>query len=300
MKKIFSFIKRCRFLILLVAVFIIFDLLLGAFFGGYIIKSGNFWLNDDEITRRDHPEETWDKVFYGNSAVIAAYREELSESGYINYGLDYGSMTDLSELLSSKRLQIPSGGSLVVGLNWAAMFDNMETNPNYFWHRRALEPYSYFQRDRLYEAVSGKIDSLLTGEPWADGSFITQEKSLYYASLSEDAIWEKVAVYAERYWSTGVEGCSENLAALGEVCDMAAGRGIRLRVVLMTWNPTFAKPDVVTSLEDEIAKICAENGVELLDLSEAFDADCFHDLGHLNYEYGSRRFMEVIDPWLSS
>jgi hypothetical protein len=97
--KILSWVRRCRFIIALLVAFIIADSTLGIFFDSYIIKSGNFWLNDYEITRRAYPEKLWDKVFFGNSAVISSYREDLSSSGYINFGVDYGSMKDMLNIL---------------------------------------------------------------------------------------------------------------------------------------------------------------------------------------------------------
>ena len=47
-------------------------------------------------------------------------------------------------------------------------------------------------------------------------------------------------------------------------------------------------------------EVLAPYGVEALDLSNTFDESCFYDVGHLNYEYGAYRFMEVMDPWLLS
>ncbi len=296
MKKVLSFLKRCRFLLFLLIALLLLDVSLSVVFDRYTMTSGNFSLNDYEITRRDHPEEIWDKVFYGNSAVISAYREDLSDSGYINFGVDYGSLISLQTILGTDEVSI--GSNLVVGLNWAAMFDNMETNPNYFWNRSFLEPYSYFQRDRLYAAFTGKLKSMATGDPWAEGSYREQTKSYYYAALSDEELADKVAEYEKRYWSTGVEGCGDNLASLQRVIEQCQEKGIHLRVVLMPWNPTIEKPEVILELNDAIKSICADSGIEVLDLSDTFEADCFYDLGHMNYEYGSHRFMEVIDPWL--
>ena len=76
-----SFLKKNGWLLALAAVFIALDVLLCAVFTPYLIHSGRFVLNDFELTRRDHPEDVWDKVFFGNSVVISAYREEVSESG---------------------------------------------------------------------------------------------------------------------------------------------------------------------------------------------------------------------------
>jgi hypothetical protein len=296
--KILSWVRRCRFIIALLVAFIIADSTLGIFFDSYIIKSGNFWLNDYEITRRAYPEKLWDKVFFGNSAVISSYREDLSSSGYINFGVDYGSMKDMLNILYSGKVKI--GSELVLGINWATLFDNMETNSNYYWNRKVLEPYSYFQRDRLYEAFTGKLKSIITGKSWAEGQYRKQTKSYYYSCLTEKQLFDKVYVYKERYWSTGVEGCRKNLAALGQIADYCKKKNIRLRVVMMPWNPVAEKPDVIVSIEKRVNDICKEKQIECLNMTDAFDAECFYDLGHMNYEYGSHVFTEAIDPWLKS
>lgn len=290
--------KSALFLICLVFFFLAGNLILAAIFTPYVLESGNFRLNDYELTRRDHPEQVWDKVFFGNSAVISGYREELSESGYINFGLDYGSMTDLEAILTSDEVEISQ--ELVIGLNWAALIDSMETNPAYFWQRPALEPYCYYQRDRLHQALEGKLKSLVTQEPWADGRYKQQTKSHYFAALTEAELLTKISHYESRYWSGGMEGCQENLAALERVAKLCGERNIRLRVMLMPWNPVSPKPDLVVQLEQEVKNICAAHGLDLLDVTDSFDLECFHDLGHMNYEYGSYVFMEEVDPWLCS
>ena len=94
-----KFLKKNSWLLVLLVAFAVLDLVVGAVFQPYLIRSGRFLLNDFELTRRDHPEQVWDKVFFGNSVVISAYREDVSQSGYVNLGLDYGVVRDLWEML---------------------------------------------------------------------------------------------------------------------------------------------------------------------------------------------------------
>ena len=68
------FLKKNSWIFALFVVFLALDLAIGAVFQPYIIHSGRFVCNDYELTRRDHPEKGWDKVFFGNSVVISAYR----------------------------------------------------------------------------------------------------------------------------------------------------------------------------------------------------------------------------------
>ena len=119
--------KKYSFLVLLLVVFLLLDFLISQVFTPYLIESGRFVLNDYELTSRDHPEEVWDKVFFGNSVVISAYREDVSESDFVNLGLDYGVVEDLWEMVDQGIIQI--GSELVVGLSDLTLYDHFETNP---------------------------------------------------------------------------------------------------------------------------------------------------------------------------
>ena len=153
--------KKYSFLVLLLVVFLLLDFLISQVFTPYLIESGRFVLNDYELTRRDHPEEVWDKVFFGNSVVISAYREDVSKSDFVNLGLDYGVVEDLWEMVDQGIIQI--GSELVVGLSDLTLYDHFETNPTYPWHRAFYEPYCYFQRDRLRLFLEEQLVGVLTG-----------------------------------------------------------------------------------------------------------------------------------------
>lgn len=287
--------KSVRFLVLLLAFFLLTDCA-AALVGTRYIQAGYVWMDDFEITRRDHPEKVWDRVFFGNSAVISAYREDVSQSGYVNMGLDYGVVTDLWDML--RRGHIDIGSELVVGLNYLTLYDDLETNPSYLWHRRALEPYLYFQRDDLFQLCKDAARAALGRE--VSPPHAGMSKTYYYGSLSDAELGEKMAVYEEEYFSLPVEDFARNLSALEKVADWCGKNGVRLRVVWMPWNPAAEQPALSLRLRDTVADWCAGAGVAFLDLGDGFDATCFHDVGHLNYEYGAYRFTEEVDPWLAS
>ena len=135
-----TFLRKNGWLLALVLVFVLLDLAVGLLFQPYIVSSGQFVCNDFELTQRAHPEKVWDRVFFGNSVVISAYREELSESGYVNLGLDYGVVRDLWKMV--RRGDIHIGSELVIGLSDLTLYDTFETNPTYPWNRGLLEPYT--------------------------------------------------------------------------------------------------------------------------------------------------------------
>ena len=158
--KFARFLKRGGFIAAVLIVVLLADLALSA--SGFVQRSGFFWLNDFEITRRDHPEEVWDRVIFGSSELVSAYREDLTTADYVNLGMDYGTVRDLVEMLEGGHIKV--GSELVLALGWGAMYDDMDTNPTYEWHRKWYEPYFYFQRDRLSEFVTDEVFAFCEAE----------------------------------------------------------------------------------------------------------------------------------------
>ena len=286
-------LKKYGFFPAFFAVFLVLDLLIGAVFQPFLIHSGRFVLNDFELTCRDHPEKTWNRVFFGNSVVISAYREEVSESDYVNLGLDYGVVRDLWEMIQKGQIHI--GSELVIGLSDLTLYDKFETHPTYPWHRDFYEPYTYFQRDKLRLFLENSVKELLGKEP-EDYSY--RQKAHYSGCLSSEELAAKIET--SRYVNLPIEDFQENMKCLKKVADYCEKKGIRLRCVWMPVNPEVEISAETRAVYSQAKAICQEKNVEFLDLERALDTACFYDIGHLNYEYGAYRFMEVIDPWLLS
>lgn len=283
------FLKKNSWILALFVVFLALDLAIGAVFQPYIIHSGRFVCNDYELTRRDHPEKVWDKVFFGNSVVISAYREEVSENDYVNLGLDYGVVRDLWEMVRKGTIDI--GSELVIGLSDLTLYDKFETHPTYPWHKDFYEPYTYFQRDKLRlfleQTVKGSVE---------DHS--ARQKAHYSGTMSSEELAEKIAT--SRYVNLPIEDFQENMRCLEKLADYCEKHGIRMRCVWMPVNPEVEISAETRAVYAQAKSICEDKGVEFLDLERALPVECFYDIGHLNYEYGAYRFMEVIDPWLAS
>lgn len=279
-------------------------LLVAAFFLGdryithnnFIVNSNIFVKNDFEITQYNHPEEVWDKVFFGNSVVISSYMEEISKSGYINCGLDYGVVTDLWEMIDEGYINI--GSELVIGLNYLTLYDEFETNPTYIWHKKWYQPYAYFERDRFYPLVTGCFERLINGESVPPMTYTYQNKSVYHGRVAQKALEKKLKEYEDQFFSLPLEKYSENTARLKDIADYCKENNIRMRVVWMPWNPTFEMPESIKNVRAEADKILIAEGIEILDLENEFGAECFYDTGHFNYDVGSAIFTETIDEWL--
>jgi hypothetical protein len=191
------------------------------------------------------------------------------------------------------------GSELVLGLNWLTLYDDFETNPSYIWHRGPLEPYCYFQRDRLNEKLTDEVKQMVLGTS-AAADYSNQTKTRYCSCLSDEALANKAKDFMQRFWSVSPDTFKKNDAALKTIIEYCNDNGIRVRVVWMPWNPKIEMPDLVLEVMESVNSICNDYGVEVYDMTNSLDAECFADIAHLNYEYGSHRFTEEVEGWLCS
>lgn len=283
------------FLIGLIVIVVLFDMLLTSI--NPVGKSSLFNKNDFEKIKLVHPEKVYQKVFYGNSVVIAAFIEEESRSGYINMGVDYGTIQDLSKMLEKNIINI--GTDLVVGANYLTFLDTFDTNPTYSWHRNAYEPYLYFQRDRIHSLIVNGINNILKGERFITQRFTNLNRSVYHGVLSDEELNEKIEGYKELYWNKGLEHYEKNYEALIKVIEYCGERNINLRFIWFPWNGYIEKPEKVVAVEDKAKEIMDQNNIEYIDLARAYGREYFYDLGHLNYQLGAVEFTKEIDKWLN-
>ena len=138
--------ENILFLIILISLFTAFDVYLSK--SNPVSNSNLFYKNDYEKTILSNDNrKNYKDIFYGNSAVISAFDEEKSTSSYVNFGLDYAKISDLTEMLNKGYITVED--NIVIGLNYFTLMDTLDTNPTYPWHRKTFEPYLYFQRDRF-------------------------------------------------------------------------------------------------------------------------------------------------------
>ncbi len=282
-----------------VAVLILLSLFASDYYlthNNFIVDSNIFVKNDFEITQYNHPEKVWDKVFFGNSVVISAYREDKSNSGYINCGLDYGVVTDLWEMIDEGYINL--GSELVIGLNYLTLYDNFETNPTYIWHKKWYQPYAYFERDRFYPLITGCFERLINGESVPPMTYTYQNKAVYHGRVAQAALASKFEEYHEEFFNKPIDDYSENFNALEKVVEYCNDNNIRIRVVWMPWNPIFEKPQLVQDVKASANAILRSHNVEILDWEDAFGTEYFYDTGHLNYDFAAESFTAQIDQWL--
>ena len=295
MRKTLDFLKRGGFLLLLAAV------LLG----------GEAWMraadpvghmtciprSDYEIIRRDYPDMTFERAVFGSSAVTASYIAGRNDTGYVNLGVDYGTVKDITEMLEKGLVTVTD--ELVLGLNNLSFLDSLPTNETYPWHREWYEPYLYFQRDRLYALITEGVDSVLHGGPFILRDTSVQQRVVYRGALSDKALLESWDSLVERFGDTGPADCEENLAALDRLAAYCTAHGIRLRAVWMPWNgkvPVYqAARDIMDYANGQMERL----GIEVLDLTHQVPEEYFFDIGHLDYETGAPYFTDLIDPWLA-
>lgn len=265
-------------------------------YNNFIKDSDYFVKNDFEITQNHHPEEVWDKVFFGNSVVISSYIEEESASGYINLGLDYGVVSDLRQMIEKRHINI--GSELVIGLNYLTLYDEFDTNPTYIWHKKLYEPYAYFERDRFCPLITNGFDKLLKRENPLPFKYLPQEKHVYHGALSKGALDEVMQRYETEFFNLPMEKFQKNLNDLEKVLDYCEKNNIRVRAVWMPWNPDYAKPELLDKVREAATDIFNARSIELYNLEDALPPEYFYDTGHLNYDVGSPKFTAIMNDWL--
>ena len=209
--------------------------------------------------------------------------------------MDYGTIRDILTMLKKKTIRV--GSDLVLAIDALCFYDGMDTNPVYPWHKRVFEPYAYFMRDRLNTSLMNTVKRV-SGEEVAHGLFLTQTKAYYSGCLSEEELAGKVEKFDTMFYSKPFADYQKNLDALDELADWCANNGVRLRLLWLPRNQAVETPERALEVMAEANACCLRHGVEVHDLTHSLPDDCFYDLGHVNREYGSYLFMEVVEPWL--
>ncbi|MCD8180171.1 MAG: hypothetical protein LUF26_01645 [Firmicutes bacterium] len=264
-------------------------------YNGFMVNSDYFVKNDFEITRSAHSEKTWDRVFFGNSAVSAAYIEGQNGGGYVNLGIDEGTVTDLRTMIDRRFINI--GSELLIGLSGQTLYDGIERNTEYIWYKKLYEPYVYFERARLLPALKSAAERLRKKEAPLLDEYISQSKAVYRGAMPRRAAEAAAAEYAEIYSDVTAESFEENISALEDIIKYCNENDIRVRVVWMPWNGAFEKPEAFDAARAAAEEVLGEYNVETLDLENAFESGGFYDAEHLNYDVGSPEFTQLIDEW---
>ncbi len=254
--------------------------------------------NDYDITRIAHPEEKWDKVFFGSSVVVASYVEDKSDSGYINFGIDYGTVSDIYKAMKKGIADIE--GDLVVGLNDISFLDSLDTNATYPWHKKWYQHYIYFERDNIYPVVNTAFDNLLSGKNLAQDmpSYKNPQKYLYTGALTEEKLQESNKGMIERFGGCTTDDCKQNFGDLEKLIRLCRDKGIRLRFVWMPWNPKIPVYDFALEVMDEANQIFKENNIDVFDMTHMMDSKHFYDIGHMSYPEGAEEFTRLVDKFL--
>jgi hypothetical protein len=277
----------------LVAMFLVFNYLL--LMTNPIACLPFFPKNDHEITIAIHGTTSFDSIVYGSSPVVAAFKGEKTNSGFVEFGLVYGKITYLLEMLEREIITV--NRDIVLGLNFAVFLDELTTDPRYIWHRRPLEPYLYFYRDRVNTFFTNALHNAL------DGNFRLRRypslvKWLYFGVMTDERLEAQLAVHEERFWGLPLSAFEKNLAALERLIIFCSENGIRLRAVWMPYNPYYPQPDIYKQVAAEANAIFAAYGIEVKDMSDAYPREYFYDVGHLNFDTGAEAFTREMDLWL--
>lgn len=298
MKSFLQKIRGIRFILLVLVVSVLFDVLLAAW--APVERSDLFSKNAyEKVILSNGGSTSFEKAFYGNSFLVNAYIEDESNSGYANIGLEYGTLLDLEAMLEKGYIQV--GQELAVSVNYFTVLDTMETNPTYPWYRKPLEPYCYFQRDRISAFVQRAVETFVETQSFKNIERYTDlNRTLCHGSMTDEELEECAAVHREQYWGLDLSYYQKNIAALVRIAQFCRDEGIRLRVVFAPINSYIELPEKPTAAIEAVRDICEEQNIEVLDMTDAVPRQYFYDLGHLNHEFGAPYFTKEIDGWLCS
>jgi len=317
--KLAALLRKNSFLLLLIAVFLLSDLLIGMW--DPMVNSRRFYKNDFTKTLFHHNGVDHGPVFFGNSAVTGAFIENESKSGLIELGLSYGKPTDLKAILEQQRFRVEN--ELVIGIDVHTMIDSLQTDPTYQWFKPWYQPYVYTYRDyfrdsllelgcQLYEGVLKQDAMQVKGckeypdtiklsrtNPWAyQPRWI--DKELYFGQRSDEELQKKWIEYDERLGWMTQRDFKDNVEALGWILAYAQERNLKVRVIWMPWNKAYELPRYMPALQEEVNRRLAAYNVPVLDLLQAYDRKYFHDLVHLSRQEGAPVFTKEVDAWLLS
>lgn len=288
-------VRKNVFVISLLCLFILSDIWLTRW--DPVSRFDIFSKNDFQRTVHANPEQEWSKVIYGNSAVIASYDETISESGYVNLGLNYGKITDLDAMLSQGMVKIED--KLILGLNLFTFMDELPTDPSYGWRRAWYEPYLYFYRDQIAGSIDRYFMSIVKGQSVAINRKKLYSKELYYGTLQQDKLDSKIKEYKEKYYVMTLEDFKDNLDALDRVIAYTQKHNIQLDVIWMPWNPKLESPAYLNELKAQVSAKLVRANIQVVDWMNKFQPEQFHDLGHLNVQRGRPLFTKELDQWVA-
>ncbi len=288
-----AFAKRVSFVAIFVLCFFAADTYIT--YNNPFVGNQMFTPDDFEITQYHHTEKVWDKVLFGNSAVISGYVEEKSDSGYVNLGIDCGQVCDLEKMLEKGHVKI--GSKLAIGINYLTLYDEFETNPSYIWHKKWYQPAAYFHRDKIMTALDGIVKRFDYGHKYPFSGYYKYplEKAVYKGNLTRDELKKKEEIYRENYYNLDNSKFDKNIKALQKIEKYCSKNGIDMFVFWLPWNPDAEYPELCDTLKDRVEKALEGTGVKIYDLTQAMEAQYFHDTGHIEYEKGSAVFTQLFD-----
>jgi len=300
--KLFAWLRRNSFVLLLLAVFICSDLAIA--YWNPMVTSRRFYKNDFTKTLYHHQWTGHGPVFFGNSAVTGAYIEEQSRSGLIEMGLSYGKLTDLQAILDRQLFHVEQ--ELVVGIDVHTMIDSLETDPTYQWFKPWYQPYVYTYRDYFRDSGTEFVKSLYKGvmdrKPDELFAYVPRwiDKELYPGQIAPDELAKKWDEYDKRFGWMTQQDYKDNLQAVDYMIRYAEEHQLKLRVIWMPWNKGYALPRYMPGLQEEVNRRLAAHHIPVLNLLQSYDARYFHDLVHLSREGGAPVFTKEVDAWLQS
>lgn len=287
-------IQKNQFIIWLILLFAVLNFALVKW--DPVNRYGFFYQNDFSKTQQIHPKGTWTNIFFGSSVVTAGYREDLSHSGFINLGMDYGKITDLESLLKMGYLQ--GAKTIVIGLDYMTFMDNLPTNPYYQWHREWYIPYVYFYRSPIRWFFENSATRIKNNENIFKVDPKDLEKELYHGRMGAEQLKEKINSYDARFGNERIENFQTNLSSLENVIRYCNSQNIELECLWLPINPAYNMPQYAKDVKVQADEVLRKYNIKNSDWINKYSGEYFYDISHISYEYGAPRFTEEFDKWV--
>ncbi len=298
----FSFVRRNRFVLLLLFLFLLCETAIR--YWDPMTYSLRFYKNDFVKTLYHHDWQRSGPIFFGNSAVTGSYQEKKAQAPIMEMGLSYGKITDLVAILQDEHFHVTD--RLVIGIDVHTMLDKLMTDPTYPWFRHLWQPYVYEYRDYFRQVLEKTARSTWTGIVERDRQKLFtlepawNDKELYFGRNTLEKNSQDLARYDKLFNWMAMPDFQRNLDALDWVVAYAQRNGLPLHVIWMPYNPAYPKPPYWAGLKQAVQARLDSANIPTLDVVDRFEPSEFHDLVHLNQETGAPRFTKEVDAWVGS
>ena len=216
-----------------------------------------------------------------------------------NFGLSAGRVRDVVRLLDRLVAAGNTPKAVLLGVNLFLIDDHVNSDSVYPWNERS-SPYIYFHRSRFRTSLMRAARYLIASTPkrrQLDAQWTEAEQFRYDRKPSATEYAGFLAQFMEEFGARS-PGTYPMIGELHDFIARTLGKGVEVYVVLLPMNP--AGTATVMKYRALMAAIReAVPSERTLDLADAFPAEDFYDMGHVNAA-GRALLSKRVSDWLAA